>query len=164
MRIADQEAGTSPTLCRGSRPGGWKPYEAHLASHPDQLVTEMALELAAAKPPLRREPNMTYRDFNFRLWVKVRGKDQLFWTGDNCDWSADRKTVRCPVACDMGVFHLTPARQSGSIMLTIDREVMFDPDCGTGEKDPAFVTGKDDKIFRLDKAQPTLCSQLPKQH
>jgi len=135
---------------------------AHLADHPDQLVTFMALELKAPQTPMHREPNTTYRDFDFTLWVKVRGKDQVFWTGDNCDWSYDGKTVRCPVVCDGGEFHITPARQAGSITLTVDREVAFDTNCDSENKAPKVVTGKDDKVFRLDIAQPGLCAQLPK--
>jgi len=134
----------------------------HLADHPDQLVTFMALELKAPQRPLPREPNTTYRDFDFMLWIKVRGKDQVFWTGDNCDWSADRETVRCPVVCDGGEFHIAPARQAGSIMLKVDREVAFNTVCSNEGNAPEVVTGKDDNDFRLDIAQPGLCAQLPK--
>ena len=132
---------------------------AHLANHPDQLITTMILEIKAKIPPRHREPNTLYRDFDFRIGLKMRGNNRLIVSGDNCDWSADRMTVHCSIACDMGQFDLSTARQPGSLMLTLDR-LAFEGPCG--ENDITEVkAGKDDKIFRLDRASADVCFQMP---
>lgn len=94
---------------------------AHLTNHPDQLITTMILEIKAKTPPRHREPNMLYRDFDFRIGLKMRGSNRLLVSGDNCDWSTDRTGVHCSIACDMGHFDRSIARQPGSLMLTLDR-------------------------------------------
>ena len=132
---------------------------SHLASHPDQLVTSMVLELKATNAPPHREETSPYPDFDFLIGLTLRGNDRQLVTRAGCHWATDRKSVVCGVDCDMGRFEITSAKQSGSLLLTLDR-LSFEADCGGEGQSTEVNAGKDDKIFRLDEARPTLCQPL----
>jgi hypothetical protein len=86
--------------------------KAHLAKHPDQIVT--AVKLHITKPP----PDLAGNGFYlFRLKVKVRGKDKTLHTGGGCTEGASG--LGCSVDCDGGGIHVTP--HSDYAMMYLER-------------------------------------------
>src|SRR5262249_32974405 len=76
---------------------------AHLAKHPDQLVTRVKLHV------FKPNPGYASRDARFHwftLKVKVRGKDETLRTGGGCNEEASG--LRCWVDCDGGDIKVAP--------------------------------------------------------
>lgn len=124
---------------------------AHLAQHPDQLVTSMLLQLK----PL----NDVYA---FKIGVNVRGKSELYQNWSNCFLQSDSHTLDCPIDCDQGHFTLEASKTQGSFKLRLDR-LSFGLDCddtGDSLKSYELNSGTDDKEFRLDPMPPSECAKL----
>jgi hypothetical protein len=116
-----------------------------LAKHPDQIVTEVKLNIRPA-----RQSGYAY---DFALRVRVRGKDEALNTGGSC--AAEPRGVKCSVECDGGGVHVTPYAHHA--MMYLDRIRMAT--CGedplnSGEE---LSGGKDDRVFRLDRVDDRAC-------
>jgi hypothetical protein len=118
---------------------------AHLAGHPKQNVTDMAL-LA-----------QTYEDDSGRVYeleigVRFRKQGKLFQLSGTCDGTINGKTaLSCGFDCDGGHIDVR-VQDAQSILVSIpDGARTWDP--SSSEEPPANATfGTDDKLFRLDRA------------
>jgi hypothetical protein len=111
----------------------------HLARHPQQTVTHIALSPAAFAP----EPPMRGLDVH----VMVRGNDEQFSGAGYCDVEPDR--LICGMEGDAGSFVLT-GEKPGQVRLTVGAWGM------SFEGESGFVTLEgdrgDDRVFLLNKA------------
>ena len=123
---------------------------AHLAGHPKQNVTDMAL-LA-----------QTYLDDNGRQYeleigVRFRKHTTLFQLSGACDGTVNGKNgLYCGFDCDGGHIDVR-VKDAQSILVSIpDGARTWDP--SSSEEPPANATfGTDDKLFRLDRASLKDC-------
>ena len=119
---------------------------AHLASHPDQIITTVRLSIK--KPDLRS----SYA-YDFALSARVRGRDVPLNTGGLC--VRELGGVKCTVECDGGGVDIKP--HAGHAMMYLDRIRVAK--CGEElfEGGEELSGGKDDRVFRLDRMDDRVC-------
>lgn len=143
---------------------------AHLAQHPDQLVTSMTLSLDPDGPVRRGIPEQTRlrTPFDFKIAMTKREDNKLLIQEGFVE-SRDGE-YRGIVECDGGGFVLQkiPSGTLLSIGLgpgfkqSIRMTVVPDP-CGEGGQPNNSVEierGKDDHVFQLDAAPKQVCTRL----
>jgi hypothetical protein len=122
---------------------------AHLARHPDQLVTAVKLDIYRAPPA---------RHVWFDAQFKLRGKDKPLRTSGRCDAEASDR-LYCSVDCDGGGVDVVP--RAHAAMMYLDRIRMAA--CGEDYVDSAgqeLTGGKDDRVFRLDRVDAAACAGM----
>ncbi len=132
-------------------------YDAkHLAQHPDQKVTAIAMRLvnrdAGADPAV---PGVGHL---FQLQVKRRDEGRVLKALGPC--MAEGGRVFCGVECDGGGLYARK-RDDGALILSFDDMwgIRMTTTCDEDEADAAeLLPGADDKSFRLD---PLPASQCP---
>ena len=142
---------------------------AHLAKHPDQLVTSMTLALDPNGPVARGSSTIDEGrikiPFDFKIAMTRRADNNLYVQEGYVE-NRDGK-YRGVVECDGGgfVLRMAPSGVFLSIGLGagyIRMAVVPDP-CGESERINNSVDierGKDDHTFRLDAASTKVCSRL----
>ncbi|WP_157961668.1 hypothetical protein [Acuticoccus kandeliae] len=129
---------------------------AHLARHPDQTVTRMALSLDVFHDSDPQTPSL-----GFLLTARRRGGDGEPGAVGRCQQRDDG--VACYAECDGGGFLLRRASSPGAILLDM-RHVgwlrLHDCDETEGDtpRNPPLTPGKDDAVFRLDAAPMARCT------
>src|SRR5262249_12401176 len=123
--------------------------KAHLAKHPDQLVTAAKLHIFA--PP--QEPG--YAPHWFTLRAKVRGSDKTLHTSGGCIKNA--LGLRCWVDCDGGGVDVAP--RGDHVMMYLERIRMFTCDQEPLERGEDLSGGKDDRVFRLNRVDERECAE-----
>jgi hypothetical protein len=129
--------------------------KAHLAKHPDQIVTTVKLHIKEPDPdPDHAQPEKGYHWFTLK--VKVRGRDETLHTSGICFEGA--LGLKCHVECDGGGVDVTPRGDHAMMYLKSIR--MFtcdqDPIDGGGED---LSGGKDDRVFRLNRVNERACAK-----
>lgn len=125
---------------------------AHLETHPDQRVTEMALYL-----DYRTFDGVDDPIFGFSIAVKRRGEARVGTNGGVCH--NEEKGVACHIDCDGGGVLLRKSKVPGAVLVDMTHiwglALMSCGDDGV-EMEP-LTAGKDDKLFRLDPADMGAC-------
>jgi hypothetical protein len=119
---------------------------AHLAKHPDQRVT--AVKLHIHRPP--PEYSSTNGFYWFLVQFKVRGRDETLRSGGACREEAPG-LMRCGVDCDGGGVNVAPRGDHAMMYL----QAITVTTCG--DKEEELTGGKDDRVFRLDRADQRVC-------
>lgn len=123
---------------------------AHLARHPDQLVT--AVKLRVYRPP----PETTSM-YWFIAQFRLRGRDETLRTSGICNETAIG--LHCFVECDGGGVDVVPRARDA--MMYLDRINVAK--CGQeylnggGQE---LTGGKDDRVFRLDRVDSAPCAEM----
>lgn len=131
--------------------------EAHLKAHPQQNVTTMTMLVDG-------EPDDAGRYYALSLGVTFRGSDSQMRASGGCGATADGvELISCGIDCDGGTIGLR-FRDAGSILVDIpDGARTWDPDAPEDEEEFVDTVGRfgpDDKVFRLDRADPSQCVSL----
>ena len=146
-------------------------YDAEqLAQHPLQKVSVMRLLISAEKTDPKEDKVLEY---SFRLGVAFRDRPGNFDSSGECGHAP---TVRnpdtdppvttgidfeCNVDCDGGGVTVNLANSDASIIVKLPERIRIwkgkDPDEATMS---ALMAGADDKVFRLDRADPSQCAAL----
>jgi hypothetical protein len=116
---------------------------AHMASHPDQRVTEIAIGPDAAQT--------TVAQLALRVQVQTRDSDDFYTGTAYC--SAAGNALACSVEGDGGGFSLEP--RDGAVQLTLTSAGMV-LEGGSGFLDLSGVKG-DDRVFRLPPVPAVSC-------
>lgn len=125
---------------------------AHLARHPNQLVTNVRLAL-------RTSSNTAKHRYAFALQLQMRGKKQTLKAEGLC---AENGTARlhCFIECDGGGIELSV--KSDRVMMYLDRIRMAS--CGNDingiDTSSEVSGGLDDREFRLDRVGNHMCSNM----
>jgi|SRR6516165_785192 hypothetical protein len=125
---------------------------AHLARHPDQLIT--ALKLLIHKPP---PPDTNTRKYYwFRAQFNLRGRQETLRTSGFC--TEQESGLRCIVDCDGGGVDVVPRARDATMYLDRIRAGV----CGGGEDENGeeLTGGKDDRVFRLDRVNDAACAGM----
>jgi SH3-like domain-containing protein len=113
--------------------------QAHLAAHPDQLVTHVDLSIVRSSG---------YYKHNFTLHMRLRDRNELLKTEGYC--KKDGRGLRCLVECDGGGIRIEPRGDNVMMHLERIRMVTCDQDIDSvidgGEE---VRGGKDDRAFHL---------------
>ena len=131
--------------------------KSHLASHPDQNVTDMMVYVG------KDEGEGSY--FSINLQVNFRTLSQPFIVSGGCSLGKDgRKALECGVECDGGSLS-TRVKDENAILISIPESVrLFDPATSDEEENSDLPRqarfGADDKLFRLDRARLRDCLPL----
>jgi hypothetical protein len=118
---------------------------AHLAKHPDQIVRAVKLTITKTADH--------YYDYNFFLQMQLRVKNKLLKTAGGCH--SEGAGIKCLVECDGGSVYVVP--HASQVMMFLDRIRMAN--CGKSfiEGGEDVTGGKDDREFRLDRADDVVC-------
>ena len=145
---------------------------AHLAKHPDQLVTNMTLALNPDGPVARGSPTMDGGrikiPFDFKIAMTKRGDNNLYVQEGYVENREGK--YRGVVECDGGGFMLRKAPSGVLLSIglgagyrqSIRMSIVSDP-CGESDRINNSVDierGKDDDTFRLDAVSTQVCSRL----
>jgi hypothetical protein len=116
---------------------------AHLAQHPDQLVTDVKLRIYRAP-----EGKAKWFEVQFKLrGSKPRRSEGVCLEGG-----------KCFVECDGGGFIIEPRTHDALVHLNYIRTVMCDEDpVNLVDGDQGVSGGKDDRVFRLNRVDPAEC-------
>jgi hypothetical protein len=123
---------------------------AHLARHPDQLVT--AVKLRVYRPP----PGITSK-YWFLAQFRLRGGDETLRTSGICNETATG--LHCFVECDGGGVDIVPRARDA--MMHLDRVNVAT--CGqeyVNADGQVLTGGKDDREFRLDRVDDAPCAGM----
>jgi hypothetical protein len=144
-------------------------YDAdHMAQHPLQKVTVMKLLISAEKTDPKEDKVLQY---SFRLGVNFRDRPGIFDSSGECGHAPTVRNadtdppvaggIECDVDCDGGGVTVNLANSDGSVIVKLPERIRIwkgkDPDESAMS---ALMAGADDKIFRLDRADPNQCSAL----
>jgi hypothetical protein len=121
--------------------------KAHLAEHPDQLVTAVKLHI------IKWKEDEAY--FEFALKVKVRGRNETLHTGGLCRGGASG--LSCSVDCDGGGLNVVPRGDHAMMYLERIRMATCDSDYVDSGED--LSGGKDDRVFRLNRVNERECAE-----
>ena len=126
---------------------------AHLAKHPDQIVTAVKLHL--------KTNNHRSYDCDFSLQFKVRGKYETLRTAGFCNRDARgaAKGLKCIVECDGGGVYVV--HRATDLMMYLNR-IRVVTSCGDDviEGGEELSGGKDDREFRLDRVNDSMCDAM----
>lgn len=127
---------------------------AHLASHPQQNVTDM---LVLVDRPAPVEGDVWY---TLALGVNFRNvADQMQVSGGCGAMDDGTKLLGCGVDCDGGQIDVRP-RDANSILVDIPFGARTYNPSSDAEDPPEAAFGEDDKLFRLDRADLNQCLSL----
>jgi hypothetical protein len=136
-------------------------YDAdHLARHPHQKVTSMKLlftsELFEGNTELER---------HFRLGVTFRNKRGAYDSSGSCNHfrpedAKDEIRFGCGVDCDGGGISIGMGKEDKSVIVRLSRVRIWQNNKPDEEAGDELVAGKDDAIFRLDRAEIEECRSL----
>ena len=136
-------------------------YDAgHLARHPKQKVGAMKLLVTAEVPPDQASTN-----YSFRLGVKYRHRPGDFDSSGDCGHVVAEDTGKeirlgCGVDCDGGGIDVALSKDDRSAIIRLDRITVWQRNKPDDDAADALTAGADDKIFRLDRADPRDCAGL----
>ena len=119
---------------------------AHLAQHPDQMVT-------AVKLRIYRPPPENVDKYWFVAQFRLRGKDETLRTSGICNERVSG--LRCLVECDGGGVDVVPRARDATMYL--DR--ISGPACNE-DSGQELTGGKDDRVFRLDRMNDGACAGM----
>ncbi|MGJ4943181.1 hypothetical protein ACQR1W_21565 [Bradyrhizobium sp. HKCCYLS1011] len=147
-------------------------YDAdHLARHPKQKVAAMQLLITAEIAD--RDSALAY---SFRLGINDRDRPGDFDSSGACDHALAENAhheIRdsCPMDCEGGGIEVALSKDDKSAIVRLARITMWQrdnkpdtakPDIAkpNSEASDALVAGSDDKIFLLDRTDPSDCAGL----
>ena len=136
-------------------------YDAdHLARHPDQKVSQMKLLVTS-------EWNAEEKQLipNFRLGVRFRNKRGDYDSSGGCNHvrlEEANKEVRlgCGVDCDGGGIGIAMGKDDNSTIVRLERVRIWQKGKPDEDASGELSAGKDDAIFRLDRASLDECQPL----
>ena len=136
---------------------------AHLARHPDQIVT-------AVKLRIYRPPPESGAKYWFLAQFTLRGQDETLRTSGLCEElsgavlpprrrRAPADAVHCFVECDGGGVDVVPRARDAMMYLDRIRVAACGEDYvdGGGQE---VTGGKDDRVFRLDRVEGASCAGM----
>jgi hypothetical protein len=135
--------------------------KAHLAEHPDQLVTAVKLHIYHPPPDVARDAGWpSAQDATWmKMEVKVRGRDVILTTSATCHKKQD--ALWCGVECGRG--DISVASRGDHAMMYLDSIGMSvkskSYSCG-GESDEVLLGNKDDRVFRLNRVNEYECADM----
>jgi hypothetical protein len=136
-------------------------YDAdHLGRHPYQKVTSMKLLYTSEM----FEGNMALVQ-HFRLGVTFRNKRGAYDSSGSCnhfrsDEGKGEIRFGCGVDCDGGGISIAMNKDDKSVLVRLSRVRIWQNSKPDDEASDSLVAGKDDAIFRLDRAPLEECRTL----
>jgi len=127
---------------------------AHLARHPRQDVTDMAL--------LARLEGVEPSYYSLTLGLRLRGSKELHTARADCRSQGVHgdAAILCAVTCDAGRVDIT-LKDNGSVYLTFpNNAAIWTPSEADDPKAKGPKLGADDLIFRLDRSPGAPCAAL----
>jgi hypothetical protein len=136
-------------------------YDAdHLARHVRQKVSAMQLLLTADV-----EEGETELSYSFRLGMKFRDRPGDFESSGGCSHAvAEDKgheiRFNCSVDCEDGGINVALAKDETSVIVHLDQIGIWRRGKQGDQVPEALHAGADDRIFRLDRSDPSDCAAL----
>ena len=128
---------------------------AHLAQHPDQLITAVKLRIYMPPPDPEYAPSSA-NVYWFTAKFRLRGRSKTMHAGGVCRGEAS--DLHCVVECDGGGVDLVIRNDRATMRLDRIRVV----ECGEVDDETNgedLTGGKDDRVFRLDRVEPAVCNE-----
>jgi len=163
---AAHAAGTTELDLLGKDPGNTEAYScyvrhydaAHLASHPQQNVRNMSLFVDS------RPDDSIGRTYQIEIGVDFRREKAPLQISGSCMTNVDGKqAMSCGADCDGGHFDVTTQGKQSILVSIPDYIRIWDPKAPDDQPDKlpkGAEFGKDDKLFRLDRTDLSVCKSL----
>lgn len=128
--------------------------KAHLASHPQQNVTDMLLYVN------KQEGADAYYSLNMQ--VNFRQLNKPFQVAGSCSQGSDGKhALSCGIDCDGGAIAVRVKNETSVLVDIPDSVRVYDPSGSDDASDAGLPKGarfgEDDKLFRLDRTDLRDC-------
>jgi hypothetical protein len=136
---------------------------AHLARHPKQTVSAMKMLISAEK--LEGDESLSY---SYKLGVNFRDRKGDYASSYDCGHAemSDSKLgveVSCHDGCEAGGVVIALAPNSKAIIVKLESVAVWLADKPQDESGQFELKGgTDDKVFRLERADPEMCKSLSK--
>jgi hypothetical protein len=130
---------------------------AHLKQHREQKVTAMKLLVTAEMVPEDKALN-----YSFTLGMKFRDRKGDFQSSGSCghpmaqEQAPDTLMLGCGVDCDGGGLSVALANADQSVLVSIGELAIWNNNKPDEERD-RFISGADDKKFRLERLSLDQC-------
>jgi hypothetical protein len=136
-------------------------YDAeHLARHPHQKVTSM--KVLVTSEWFEESKSLEH---HFRLGVTFRNKRGAYDSSGHCghfhpEGAPAETRLDCGVDCDGGGLNIAMGKDDKSVLVRLERVRIWQNNRPDPEAGNELVAGKDDAIFRLDRASLDECNSL----
>jgi hypothetical protein len=132
----------------------------HLARHPHQKVT--AMKLLVTSEYFEEDKSLQQ---HFRLGVRFRDKRGEFDSSGGCghvrpEEAKNETRLGCGVDCDGGGIGIAMGKEDKSVVVRLERVRIWRNNKPDEDASGELVAGKDDAIFRLDRAGIDECQSL----
>jgi hypothetical protein len=130
--------------------------EAHLAAHPKQRITSMALVIG----PLELQGHHGSRVWPYVIVTSLKGRKGSFWQGGDCEFKGD--AFNCSADCDGGSVTLTVPEGGSGLHLELSDRYTFQGGCGD-ERKAVFLSAKtEEPSYALEAREMKVCaSRIP---
>ena len=132
----------------------------HLSEHPHQRVQRIVFQLEYYRHPPEKDAPQGQRNYYFSMAAKVRGESEALHASGEC--VPGENGASCGVECDGGGVGLRHDPRTGAILIDLTRygRIRMTRGCGDEENAAEIEPGRDDKLFRLEKADAAVCRSL----
>jgi hypothetical protein len=124
--------------------------KGHLAAHPKQRITSIALAISPARP------SGELRLWPYAVMVRMKGEKAALWQTETCEFN-EVGALRCIVACDGGHFTLSAPETGSGLRLELGDHYTLQGGCGDDRKPVVLSARTDEPAYALDAKDMKAC-------
>jgi hypothetical protein len=124
--------------------------KGHLAAHPKQRITSIALAISSARP------SGEVRLWPYAMVVRMKGKKAALWQTETCEFN-EAGALRCIVACDGGHFTLSAPETGSGLRLELGDHYTLQGGCGDDRKPVVLSATTEEPAYTLDAKDMKAC-------
>jgi hypothetical protein len=124
--------------------------KGHLAAHPKQRITSIALAISSV------QTSGDLRLWPYVLLVRMKGEKAALWQTETCSFN-EAGAFRCVVACDGGHFTLSVPETGPGLRLELSDHYTLQGGCGD-DREPVVLSAKtEEPAYALDARDMKMC-------
>jgi hypothetical protein len=125
---------------------------AHLAAHPNQRITSMALVIA----PMIVQGSHRDRAWPYMVVTRLKGEKGLFWQGGQCEFQGGE--FNCSVDCDGGHVTLAAPEAGPGLHLELGKTFVLQGACGDRRKTVYLTRNIEEPSYLLEAKDMKVCA------
>lgn len=126
--------------------------KGHMAAHPKQRITTMALVIA----PMKLQGYDRYRVWPYVFVTRLKGEKGMFWQGGQCEFEGGE--FNCSVDCDGGHVTLAAPEAGPGLHLELSKNYILQGGCGDRRKVVHLSRNSEEPSYALDAKDMTVCT------